>query len=429
MANDPIKTGYTLAQNPSPFPETGQDFIDKVRNQTGLIMAQFLKVLPSNYVSTITGPFYTLRFQAAAEQLAAFQITAQEVFKDSDYAFTRPEFLWQVLGVLVFPGGTDQSGIPRVDGDVAYRDFLRKMVLLLLRGATPSAVEEGAGLLTEADVTLLERFLEARQPGSEFTIDDQFFFDILVEEAGGTAFPPEDPFVLQENVRLILEALKPAHTLYGYSHLFREVFGPLFSDTYSWELSTYYYDDLRKFCYGTREITGTEGVTLSGRMAFSDPNRSFRSVQAGGILHVTSGPNIGRYRIRDVVAFLVNDATARAYTTAPSGLVGTATVNGDVITDATQDFGGAVEGEVLTLTAGPNAGSYRLETLLGSDGGAVGFATGPATQVRVSPSIIRVETRMPSVASGQSYSVDVDRLGERVPKVILAEDAAEQFYL
>lgn len=429
MADDPIKTGYTLVQNPAPFPETGQDFIDKVRTQTGLIMAQFLKVLPSNYVSTITGPFYTLRFQAAAEQLAAFQITAQEVFKDSDYAFTRPEFLWQVLGVLVFPGGTDQSGIPQVDGDVAYRDFLRKMVLLLLRGATPSAVEEGAGLLTEADVSLLERFLEARQPGSEFTIDDQFFFDIFVEEAGGTAFPPENPFVLQENVRLILEALKPAHTLYGYSHLFREVFGPLFSDTYSWELSTYYYDDLRKFCYGTREITGTGGVTLSGRMAFSDPNRSFRSVQAGGILNVTSGPNTGRYRIRDVVAFLVNDATARAYTTSPSGLTGTGTVSGDVITDVAQDFAGASEGEILTFTAGPNAGSYRLETLLGSDGGAVGFATGPATQVRVAPSIIRVETRMPSVASGQSYAVDVDRLGERVPKVIIAEDVAEQFYL
>ena len=429
MADDPIKTGYTLVQNPAPFPETGQDFIDKVRNQTSLIMAQFLKVLPSNYVSTVTGPFYTLRFQAAAEQLAAFQITAQEVFKDSDYAFTRPEFLWQVLGVLVFPGGTAQSGIPQVDGDVAYRDFLRRMVLLLLRGATPSAVEEGAGLLTEADVTLLERFLEARQPGSEFTIDDQFFFDILVEEAGGTAFPPEDPFVLQENVRIILEALKPAHTLYGYSHLFREVFGPLFSDTYSWELSTYYYDDLRKFCYGTREITGTEGVTLSGRMAFSDPNRSFRSVQAGGILHVTSGPNIGRYRIRDVLAFLVNDPTAPAYTTSPRALTGTATVSGDVITDAAQDFGGAVEGEVLTLTAGPNAGSYRLETLLGSDGGAVGFATGPATQVRVSPSIIRVETRMSTVTSGQSYAVDVDRLGERIPKVIVAEDVAEQFYI
>lgn len=429
MAGDNPLDRFTLQQNPAPFPETGQDFIDKVRLQTDLIMAQFLRVLPSNYVSTVTGPFYTLRFQAAAEQLATFQVTAEEVFKDSDYRFTRPEFLWQVLGTFVFPGVTDQSGIPQVDGDITYRDFLRRMVVLLLQGATPSAVEAGAGLLTEAEVTLLERFLEAREPGSAFTIDDQFFFDLLVEEGEGTAFPPEDPFVLQGNVRLILEALKPAHTLYGYSHLFREHFGTLFTDTSSWEMSSYHYDDLRRFCYGAKEIAGAQGVTLAGRMAFSDPTRSFRSVQSGGVLRVTSGPNAGSYRIRDVVAFMVSDATARAYTTSPTGLTGTATVSGDVVTDAAQDFGAAVENEVLTFTAGPNAGSYRLESLLGPDGGPVGVATGPGAQVRASPSIIRVQTRMPSAATGQSYAVDVDRLGRKAPKVVLSEDASVQFWL
>lgn len=425
--NDPL-SGLALAQNPAPFPESGQDYVTKVRQQTDAILAQFLKVLPSNYVSRVTGPFYTLQFQAAAEQLAAFQVTAQEVFKDSGYSYTRPEFLWEVLGSLVFPGATSQSGIPTVDGDTAYREFLKKMVLLLLRGATPDVMEEGAGLLTEADVSLLERFLEAREPGAEFNIDDQFFFDLVVEQAEGTSFP-EEPFVLQKNVQLILQALKPAHVLYGYTHLFREAFGPLFSDTYSWELSSYYYDDFRKFWSGAKAITGTAGVTLSGRTLFSDPTRSFESVQTGGLLLVTSGVNAGTYRIREVVTFPVTtDNTPRAYTTSPTGLAGTATVSLGVVTDAAQDFGAAVEGEVLTFASGPNAGSYRLDTLLGSNGGPVGTATGPATQVRVSPSMLRLETRMPAAATGQAYSVDVDRLGVRVPKVILGEDASEQFY-
>jgi len=282
-ADDPTNPldAITLSQNPSPFPETGQDFLDKVRLQTSAILAQFIKVLPSNYVSRTTGPFYTLQFQAAAEQLAVFQVTAQEVFKDADYDYTRPEFLWEVLGSFVFPEATT---VPTVDGDQAYRTFLKKMVLLLLRGATPGVMQEGAELLTEADVLLLERFLEAREPGSAFTIDDQFFVDLLVEEGGGTSFPAQ-PFVLQENVRLILKALKPAHVLYSYSHLFRETFGTLFVDTYSWEMSAYYYDDFRKFCYGAKEITGLRFVRRPGRC----PSPAYRA-RASKTRRAQTGP-------------------------------------------------------------------------------------------------------------------------------------------
>lgn len=428
--NDPL-TRYTLTQNPAPFPLQGQEVVDKVRQQTDLIMAQFMRVLPSNYVSRVNGPFYTLQFQAAAEQLALFIVTAQEVFKDSDYDYTRPEFLWQVLGTLVFPGATDQSGIPQLDGDITYREFLKKMVLLLLQGATPTTMKDGVELLTEAGVKVLERFLEARSPGSAFTIDDQFFFDIFVEggEPPGSAFP-DDPFVLQSNVKLVIQALKPAHVLYGYSNLFRDAFGPLFSDSMSWELSTYYYDDFRKFCYGAKAITGSSGTTLSGRTLFSDPSRSFASVQTGGRLVVTNGANVGSYRIREVLAFPVStDTFARPYTTSPSGLTGLATVVAGVLTDAAQNFAAAVEGETLTFSTGPNAGSYRLETLLGLNGGPVGTAVGPATQVRVSPSMLRIETRMPAAVSGQAYMVDVDRLGVKVPRAILSEDASMQFYL
>jgi hypothetical protein len=153
-------------------------------------------------------------------------------------------------------------------------------------------------------------------------------------------------------------------------------------------------------------------------------------VQPGAILRIDAGVNAGTYEVVEVRVFpLGTDTTARAYTTSPTGLTGTATVSGDTITDSGQDFGAAVEGEVLTFTAGPNAGSYRLETLLGSNGGLVGFATGPATQVRPSPCILRVSKRMPAAATGQTYLVDVDRLGMRTPKTITNEDASEQFYL
>jgi hypothetical protein len=305
------------------------------------------------------------------------------------------------------------------------------MVLLLLEGATAESMRQGTELLTDASATLIEKFLHSvpRDPAGLWTIENQFEVEISIETAGGTAFP-EDPFNLQTNTGLILDALKPAHVLYEYRFLFREVFGPLFTDEVSWEMSQYHYDDLRKYCYGAREITGTAGETLTDRFLFTDTTRSLGSVQIGAILRIDVGVNAGTYAVTEVRTFpFGNDATARAYTTSPTGLAGTATVSGDTITDSGQDFGAAVEGEVLTFTEGPNVGSYRLETLLGPDGGLVGFATGPASQVRPSPCILRVDKRMPSAVTGQAYIVYVDRLGMRTPKTITNEDASEQFYL
>lgn len=430
---------FSLDQNPAPVAETGQDFLRKKQALVNDIMRTFMALLPSNYVAFVNGPWYTLQFQAIAEQFAAIQIAAQEINKDSNFDLTRSEFLWEVIGTLVFPGATERSGAPVLNGDVDFRAFLHRMVLLLLQGSTAASVKGGAETLTDAEVTLIEKFLHSiqRDPNGLWTIDNQFEMELFIE-----GFPPgQDPFQLLANLKIVIEALKPAHTLFQFSWLFREVFPPIFDDenedgdaNMSWVLDTYYYDDLRKNCYGAKEITGS-GATLADRTLFSDPDRSFISVHPGvrSELQILAGANAGRYQVVDVRAFPSgDDATARAYTTAPTGLAGTATVSGDVLTDATQDWGLAEEGEILTFTAGPNAGSYRLEILLGPNGGPLAdpLVTGPATQVRVSPSILRVNRRMPSPSvTGQAYTVTVDRLGERTPKTVTDEDASEQFYL
>ena len=195
-------------------------------------------------------------------------------------------------------------------------------------------------------------------------------------------------------------------------------------------------------------MSGTAGVTWTDKSLFSDSTRDFSQIAVGADLTVTSGPNsihsggvegtpasmdakhIGRYLVADVRAFPVGtDATARAYTTSPTGLSGTATVLDDVVVDVNQDFGSVVEGEVLTFTTGPNAGAYRLKMLLGNNGGPVGVALGPATRVRVAMSLLRLSRRMRYATSGQSYTVAVDRLGVQVPHSIEQEDATLYFIL
>jgi hypothetical protein len=432
MADDETKVPYSATQNPSPTPPSGQQYLIRRAELIDEILVTFRAVLPSNYVASTNGPWYSLQFQAMADQLAEIQLKTTQVFQDSNWDFTRPEFLWQVLGALVFPDADMEEGIPEIDGDTLYRSFLLKMVNLLLQGATKMAMVGGIEAL-DPNVTayIIEKVMGSppRDPEGLWTIDNQFEVEVFI--AAHNQFPT-DPFVLERNVQIVLAALKPAHVIYSYSHLFRDAFDTIASDDggMSWGLDSYYYDDTRKWCLGAKTIVGT-GDTLTSRTSFRDPSVSFSSVRLGAKLAIEGGANEGVYRIQEVITFPYGkDTTPRTYTTVPTGLSGTLTVtSSDTLQDLAQNWGLATDGELVTIAAGPNAGEYRLNTLLGSTGGSVGVSSGPATSVRCSPSILKVARRMPAVATGQAYTVEVDRLGVRVPHTITDEDASEQFYL
>ena len=432
--DDPHKVSvvpFSLTQNPAPSPVSGQEAISDRDSLVGAIMESFRDILPSNYVATTNGPWYSLQFQAMAEQLADIQLEINEVYKDSNWDFTRSEFLWQVLGAFVFPGATDRSGIPVIEGDVAYRTFLKKMVLFLLQGATKSSMEGGLDCL-DPDITtwVLERYLESppRDAEGAYTIEDQFIVDIFVE--ANNSFPAS-PFTLQTNSQLVLSALKPAHVFDNYSHLFRDAFGTLASDSlFKLDLFSYYYGDLRKWCLGAQRISGS-GDTLANRLFFSDPSVSFSTIRAGAKLRIASGANAGEYKVRAIRALPYGtDPTPRAYTTSTGGSGTLTATSNDVVSDSSQDWGTFAPGTTLTITSGPNAGTYLLEAVLGPSGGLIG---GPSvlsgTSVRLSPSTLKVDRLMPTSATSQSYEVVVDRLGVQVPRTVLDEDVSIQFLL
>lgn len=412
-----------LSQNPAPLREQGQEYQNQVRGQVELILKQFLAVLPSNYVSQTTGPLYTVQFQAMAEAVAKLQIGLQESLKDSLYEFTRSEFLWQMMGMVVFPKVyLNKMRIPIIEKDTDYRDFLRAMIVLLLQGTKKAPVEEGAGLLTDADVSIIEKALTANQEGSAWGYDDIYTFEVNVEAEGGTDFPHK-PFDLEYNVAVILDALKPAYAIYEYRHIFREAFGHIFQDTMFAELDMYDYDDFRKYCGGAKRIQGI-GEVLDGRFLFSDPERFFDGIGTPAYLIVEDI----RYEVSEVIVFpMGDDPTPRHYTTS-SGLEGYASIEGDTLTDNCQNWTLAQEGELITFHEGANTGTYRLKDVLGSDGGSVGFVTGSGTQVRVGASIVRVTKRLPT-GNPFSYELSVDRLGIRTEQTITSENLTLQCVL
>lgn len=437
---------FSRTQNPAPKTQTGQEAVSKLQEITSAILRTLIQVVPSNYVSQTPGPSYILQYQAFAEQLAKVQLALEETGLQSDVDFTSPEFLWQMIGTYVVPN-TQQDGIFEINGDLTYRSFLASMIHLLLQGSTLETIQEGLDLLTDGVVTILEK---VRHPGWDWS--DQFTFEVNVQCAQtwsdgsrgelGTGFP-EDPIRLLRNNQRILRVLRPASTLYDYRHLFLDsIQAP--GDAYRSALSPWFYDDWRRYCCGRKRIRGTAGVTWAGKLLFSDVTRSFGAILPGATLEILSGPNarptlggldtatLGRYRVSEVLRFPGVDSTPRAYVTSPSNLQGTATILDDgVLEDSLQDFSMAAEGEVLTIQGGPLQGSYRLETILGPQGGPVGFVPQGqgATRVRVAPSILRLATRTVSVAAGQTYEVVVERLGVRIPFGVLGEDASPQTWI
>ena len=493
-------------QNPAPFNLHGQVDLDRVKSLADQIVAVFLNSLPSNYVSQVKGPYYVQQFQAAAEELAKIQVLLADAYEDSDYDFTRSEVLYQFLAALVFPDSSN-TGLPQIDGDLTYREFLKRMVALLLQGSKTVSLVGGMEALTDANVTLIEKVRHLSDPGTLWTLADQFTFevnvekykrtgptaavsvgnhyhtvtvnvsgtgtttgvtydagtgpehthaitDFVVQDGAGTGQAPHAhdlistfpdlPIVLQRNVSLVLQALDPASTLYEYRNLFREnLRGVITDQVTAMDLSSAYYEDFRHDCSGVREIAGTNGVVGADRFLFHDPTLSFRSVRVGADLVVPVVPTPApashlprehRYRVTAVVPFPYgDDPVPRAYTTAPTGLTGFVTASEGAFTDTTQDFALCVEGETLTLTSGPNAGTYLLDTLLGLNGGPVGFTggilpLGPCTSVRPAPSYLRVLPRIMTPGTGITYRVSVDRLGVRVPQTVTNEDSSWYFF-
>lgn len=415
-----------IEQNPSPLGERGQEWAKAHRSQTGKIMDVFFQLLPSNYISQTIGPHYTLRFQAAAEQIASIQLSAQEIFYDSGFDYTRPEFLYQILGSLVFPNRN--KPIPQIDGDLTYRDFLKTMVILLLRGSGKEEVLEGLELIVDNAIEILEKSTLSRDTqNSAWGLKDQFTYEVNVEEF------PSDFTETQKNAALVIEALHPGHLLYQYRYLFQETFGGFTDSVQAFTITIRQYEDLRKYFLGAKEITGTSGETLTDRSLFNDPHRNFGYVAPGAYLNILSGANEGRYEVDQVLSFPVgDDPTPRAYITqgtAPGfvALSGKATVVDGWIVDTSQDFANVLPTDVFIFTEGPNKGSYKLVTLSGNNGGSVGEALGPSTSAKPALCFLRIRERMPSALTSQSYTVDVDRMGFLSPHVVSHEDVSIYF--
>lgn len=235
--------------------EDGEEYRYRLFDEAERNFKIFLTLLSSYWQSTIDGPNYAREIKAMAIELARIRLTLEEVRTDTEFRQTRTEFLYQNLTSLLFP---QRDGAPNLGGgDVDFRDFLVEIIKIYFKGSVPDSIASAVDLVTSGKVEVREAFKEAREPGSGFDISDQFTFlvDVILDSPGAT-----DVFLADQNIRILLNIIRPAHTLYRLKFILKDEYvGNQDPDTdqvnkvldsFTFALSNYGYEDFRRFVEG-----------------------------------------------------------------------------------------------------------------------------------------------------------------------------------
>lgn len=243
---DEQRKNFTLDQK-------GKEFNQRLLYRSQSIFSTLLNLLPSNYTSTIQGPNYTNELKAVAVELAKLELALEDVNDDRGFATTRPEFLYSMIGYLLLLNGR----LPPVEfDDEQFRQFLLSLVRIYFQGSVPKSMEDAVGLFLSGTVSVTENFLLIRQGASGYDISDQFGFQIDVQASPGGGLPT-NIFDVDSSLRLILDVIRPAHTLFRIRYIFTDQYLPndtvgKILDASKWVLSSYFYDDFRAYWNGVR---------------------------------------------------------------------------------------------------------------------------------------------------------------------------------
>lgn len=256
--------------------EDGEEYQNRLEDEATRNFKILLTLLSSYWQSTIDGPNYARDLKATALALARIRIGLDDIRTDTYFKNTRGEYLYQVVSSMLFP---KSSGAPDPNlSDLDFRDFLQKVVGIYFAGSVPPSMQKVVELFVNGQVVVRENFLEARKPGSGFDISDEFGFsvDVLVSSPSST-----DVFLANKNIRILLNIIRPAHTLYRLRYILQDVYTGHQSDTNPHKildssrssLINYGYEDFRKFTegvYGIDEKGTKKNQHVSGEDHSSD---------------------------------------------------------------------------------------------------------------------------------------------------------------
>jgi hypothetical protein len=245
---DPNRLNYTVAQS-------GREYQLRLLYRSQAIFSALLNLLPSNYISTIEGPNYTVELKAVAVELAKLELALEDVDRDRDLRTTRSEFLYSMVGYMLLTNGR----LPPLEfSDEEFRNFLLALIAIYFQGSIPKSVRDVVTLFLKGDVWVTENFLMVRARSLGLDISDQFGFGIDVIAPPGAGFP-ENAMAVDTTIRMLLDIVRPGHTLFRLRYIFQDKYLPngvagKVLDAMRWAMRTYHYDDFRSYWSGLRDL-------------------------------------------------------------------------------------------------------------------------------------------------------------------------------
>ena len=256
---DPARLNYTTVQR-------GKEYNLRLLQRSQANFTTLLNLLPSSYVSAVQGPNYTIALKAVAVELSRLELALEDV--NSDYCFvnpktnnsalpaqatTRSDFLYSIIGYLVLANGQ----IPPLQwDDLTFRTFLINLIRIYFQGSIPQSMVDVVDLFYSGNVTVTEDFLLVREGAAGYDISDEFTFQIDIAALPGGGFPP-NVFANDSATRIVLNLVRPAHTLFKIRYIFTDQYIPndvfhIVLDAVRSSLGAYYYEDFRSYWVGIR---------------------------------------------------------------------------------------------------------------------------------------------------------------------------------
>lgn len=247
LTPDPLRLNHTVQQK-------GKEYNLRLLYRSQAVFTTLLNLLPSNYASSIEGPNYTLELKAVAVEISRLELALEDVDSDRSYATTRSDFLYSIVGYLLLLNGQ----IPPMQfSDESFRTFLLNLLQIYFKGSIPSSIQSAVGLFYTGQVKVTQNYLLVRQGTPNLDISDEFGFGIDIMAPNGGGFPP-DAVDADASLRIILDIVRPAHTLYTIRYIFQDSYMPngtagKILDSMSMKIGSYFYEDFRKYWGGIRD--------------------------------------------------------------------------------------------------------------------------------------------------------------------------------